>query len=67
MHEAADSSPTHQHAGGPGQGKAGDNAAHPGPLPSEGRGGSEAACRTLQVVSVGALPTSDMGAHTHGG
>lgn len=42
-HEAADSSPTHKHAGGLGQGQVGDTAARPGPLPSRGRGGSEAA------------------------
>lgn len=42
--EAADSSLTHQqHTGGLGQGQAGDTEACPGPLPSRGRGGSEAA------------------------
>lgn len=41
--KAADSSPTHQHAGGLGQGQAGDTTACPGSLPSRGRGGSEAA------------------------
>lgn len=66
VHKAADSSPTHKHAGRLGQ--LADTAACPGPPPSWGRAGSKAACSTeAAAVPVGALPTSDTWAHKLGG